>query len=537
MMDRVFCSNKHNGESVTIGSRVQDCRTGDRGVVCFVGQVGDASGIWIGVDWDNPDRGKHDGSHNGVRYFHAHFQTSGSFVRPTKLLSGIDLEAAVRGKYQAPPPDSKLVEHMVQHAINARFVQFVGMEHTSKKQSALETLRLVELKECLVSHAGPNSLSCLLPRVTDLNLSACLLPHWDAVAVIAKQLPKLHMLDVSENRLAFPEDPDALKPSFTGVQHLIMNHMLPQQSWQQLLQCAQMFPSLTNLQVAFNNLTALGPVPCGELKSLQKLDVGANPISDWAQLMHLAHLPCLQELNANNCRIPCVELRDTGDVALPFERLGSLFLANNPLDKWRSVCQLSRLPALHTLALDFKLQAENYFPEFAFAIIRSLVMLNRTSASRKEKRDYEIFYLNTFSDAYYAAGGDPDPHLARLTHEFVESHPTYLDLVREHGAPADGREQSEFSLRRGKLKDQKLTLNVTCMDGRPPLQQTLLPTIKVSRLKMMLKRSLKLPPSAQLTVTYAAKQKGKAFDIPLDSDHNELSFFSVEDGDTLHVCW
>jgi hypothetical protein len=57
-------------------------------------------------------------------------------------------------------------------------------------------------------------------------------------------------------------------------------------------------------------------------------------------------------------------------------------------------------------------------------------MLNRTSVSRKEKRDYEIFYLNSFSGAYYAAGGDPDPDLVRLTHEFVESHPTYLDLVR-----------------------------------------------------------------------------------------------------------
>lgn len=46
----------------------------------------------------------------------------------------MDLEAAVRDKYQAPPPDTTPVENLLQHAINARFVQFVGMEKVSKKQ-------------------------------------------------------------------------------------------------------------------------------------------------------------------------------------------------------------------------------------------------------------------------------------------------------------------------------------------------------------------------------------------------------------------
>lgn len=26
-------------------------------------------GLWLGVEWDEPDRGKHDGSHDGVQYF------------------------------------------------------------------------------------------------------------------------------------------------------------------------------------------------------------------------------------------------------------------------------------------------------------------------------------------------------------------------------------------------------------------------------------------------------------------------------------
>jgi dynactin complex subunit len=37
--------------------------------VRYVGAVPPAAGTWLGVEWDEPSRGKHDGSHAGVRYF------------------------------------------------------------------------------------------------------------------------------------------------------------------------------------------------------------------------------------------------------------------------------------------------------------------------------------------------------------------------------------------------------------------------------------------------------------------------------------
>lgn len=41
----------------------------DRGTVRYVGAVPPAAGVWLGVEWDEAARGKHDGSHAGVRYF------------------------------------------------------------------------------------------------------------------------------------------------------------------------------------------------------------------------------------------------------------------------------------------------------------------------------------------------------------------------------------------------------------------------------------------------------------------------------------
>lgn len=42
------------------------------GALCtvrYIGEVAGTTGSWLGVEWDDPSRGKHDGQHKGVRYF------------------------------------------------------------------------------------------------------------------------------------------------------------------------------------------------------------------------------------------------------------------------------------------------------------------------------------------------------------------------------------------------------------------------------------------------------------------------------------
>ena len=51
----------HVDERLQIGS--------ERATVRYIGQVSSQSGEWVGLEWDNESRGKHDGSVNGHRYF------------------------------------------------------------------------------------------------------------------------------------------------------------------------------------------------------------------------------------------------------------------------------------------------------------------------------------------------------------------------------------------------------------------------------------------------------------------------------------
>lgn len=46
---------------------------GEYGTVRYIGPLASQTGVWIGVQWDQPGRGKHDGvAPDGTRYFDAY---------------------------------------------------------------------------------------------------------------------------------------------------------------------------------------------------------------------------------------------------------------------------------------------------------------------------------------------------------------------------------------------------------------------------------------------------------------------------------
>lgn len=55
---------------MTASHKVNDRLSYD-GVLCsvrYIGPVARTSGTWLGVEWDDPTRRKHDGQHKGIRY-------------------------------------------------------------------------------------------------------------------------------------------------------------------------------------------------------------------------------------------------------------------------------------------------------------------------------------------------------------------------------------------------------------------------------------------------------------------------------------
>lgn len=50
-----------------VGQRIK--LHGHKGSIKFIGEVDGTSGVWLGIEWDDPKRGKHSGEKDGRKYF------------------------------------------------------------------------------------------------------------------------------------------------------------------------------------------------------------------------------------------------------------------------------------------------------------------------------------------------------------------------------------------------------------------------------------------------------------------------------------
>ncbi|XP_026130660.1 tubulin-specific chaperone E-like isoform X1 [Carassius auratus] len=200
-----------------VGRRVS-C-DGERGTVRYVGPVLPTTGLWLGVEWDDPERGKHDGSHEGVRYFTCRHPTGGSFVRPKKASFGVDYVTALKQRYEV-----ELQEVIGEELkISSKTVMMVGFEDIKQKQR-LENLTEVGLRRCEVSGPGAeNEIRNTTPLAQSLDLSGNLLSSWEVLAAITEQLESLRELQLSQNRLSISSEPSRLSPAFSCLRLLSLN--------------------------------------------------------------------------------------------------------------------------------------------------------------------------------------------------------------------------------------------------------------------------------------------------------------------------
>jgi dynactin complex subunit len=148
-------------EAISVGDRVVIAK--QKATVRYVGPVDGQEGIWVGVEWDDSSRGKHDGSTGGRRYFCCSTApTAGSFVRINKVIAGHSLVDALVLRYtnqlaegQSSTADSQ--HAYVSTASNKKlWVELVGQEQVTARQSKLELLTSARLVGANVSSVVSN---------------------------------------------------------------------------------------------------------------------------------------------------------------------------------------------------------------------------------------------------------------------------------------------------------------------------------------------------------------------------------------------
>ncbi|XP_006638630.3 tubulin-specific chaperone E [Lepisosteus oculatus] len=521
------------GPGDAVGRRVS-C-DGERGTVRYVGKVPPTAGIWLGVEWDNPERGKHDGTHEGVQYFKCSHPTGGSFVRPRKASFGVDFLTALRQRYDMEMEQDSAEELKIAN----KPVELVGFETVCQKLSQLNSLEAVSLQGSEVAGAGPdNEIQQNTPNILSLDLSESLLASWDDVASITWQLIKLRELQLSYNRLHMPANPACLSHCFASLKVLVLNSTGI--TWSEVLVCAPMWPVLEKLCLSSNAITVLQK-PVDVLQSLSLLDLSKNPLAGGDELQNIAHLPKLEKLILSNTGLSSIRFNDVGPGCKTsmFPSLKCLVVENNNISEWSFVNELEKLPNLQQLScFNNPLMTAGKSPEtvrqLIIAKVGGLQLLNKSKIQPVERRGAELDYRKMFGRVWLECGGDRDPERDRPSRAFAAEHPRFRTLIQKYGAPEEGelKQQQPFA-----LKNQLLTITFVCPDvtEKKPIEKKLPDSMNIQKVKGLLFRLLKVP-GAELRLSYtSSKMEGK--EIEIDNDLKPLQFYSIEDGDRVLVRW
>lgn len=201
-------------QGFALGGRVQDV-DGFKATIRYIGPViaaTDKSEIWLGVEWDNQSRGKHDGScvdDKGIlhRYFLCR-PGSGSFIRTSKVTSGVSLCAALSDRYGQPHDLPAGAEEILLDAFvrtskgNQRPIEFVGADNIRSHQQ-LSSLTKASARNASISCArhGEEDLQSLAGHLQELDLQDNLLYRWEDVFAIMSTLSQLRVLLLHGNKL------------------------------------------------------------------------------------------------------------------------------------------------------------------------------------------------------------------------------------------------------------------------------------------------------------------------------------------------
>lgn len=387
---------------LTVGRRIS--LGSHHGTIRYRGPVPPSTGEWLGIEWDDPTRGKHDGtSADGTHYFHVRTPGSASFIRPTasKLSCGCSFLEALRNKYLPPSQQAQtqtgLKDGEGQQQYSRKTIADIEIEAPNLDRIAKRAARLDRLKEVglggwqqldysldattrtsyNVARAfdrekgfGEGTIRETCPNIRWLDLSRSLLPDWEEVSLIAGELEYLYTLLLQFNRLQSPPHPIPASwvQRMGHIQDLRLDGTLIQ--WHEVLRLAPALFGLKHLQLGSNGLASLDSphgeagVPEGKaaavLPSLTSLSLEDNQLSSWSKLVSaLAPLPSLESLVLNHNHLSLIPPASTSSPRL--SRLKELHLQDNKLESWSSLEHISQwlghergLEALHISSIQEK---------------------------------------------------------------------------------------------------------------------------------------------------------------------------------------
>ncbi|PYI35467.1 RNI-like protein [Aspergillus indologenus CBS 114.80] len=442
---------------------------GDLCTVRYVGPVEGTTGDWLGVEWDDPSRGKHSGEHKGVRYFtcQRNHPTAGSFVRPSRPADKPrGLVEALREKYASEYLEQELARQRQETdpvalhkpiQISGKVVEEVGFDKIRKQLAELQALKIVLLDGLRVAgvlghqatadevDSAYEEIETTCPKITELDLSRNLLTSWSVVARICERLKHLKSLKLGGNRFGPVEE----GLTFHKITELYLDETLL--AWDEISAITHQFPSLTLLSASANQLSAItSPLSA----NITRLTLENNDFTSLSALQPLTSLPNLQHLSLRSNAISTISTPED-PTPLVFPSLTSLDLSRNKISTWLFLNHLpTTCPALTTLRISTNPLFDGPvgptsitgLPEkpmtvdeaymLTLARLANLQILNYGAVTPKDRTNGELYYLSLIAKELSATPEAEEPTI-------LAKHPRYAELCELHGEPEIRRASAE----------------------------------------------------------------------------------------------
>ncbi|KAK4451682.1 HotDog domain-containing protein [Podospora aff. communis PSN243] len=438
------------------------------GALCTVrysGEVAGTTGLWLGVEWDDPSRGKHDGQHKGVRYFSCKSKspTAASFVRPTRpadarqtFVSALNLKyASDAAKADDSTPKKQII-------ISGKVAEEVGFDKIRRQQAQLAELKNVFLDGTQIAYASPppdqagseQSISQVCPKVTELDLSRNLFDRLGTVVDICSELKSLQVLRVKGNRfqnILEDEKLESAESVFKNIRELAIDETL--MSWPEICHVASKFPTLYSLFSSANQLSSLSLIPTAPLIStLVSVHMEFNEFTSIADIAPLSAITSLRNIHLKGNHIASINSASSPTAPVFTKNLAYLDVSYNQISSWSFIDALpASFPGLTSLRFAhnpvydnpdlesstttsvtaFKASSSN---EEAYMLLLArlpptMKTINFSTITPADRSNAEMFYLSRIARQVSAA---PESEEASI----LSSHRRWGELCEAYGEPA-----------------------------------------------------------------------------------------------------
>lgn len=520
-------NHRVNVDDLDIGARI---RVGDDDLatIRYIGEIPNHPGIWVGVEWDNPERGKHNGFVDNVQYFETSYPTSGSMIRPTKIAEFESVRDAIECRYLFESLMDDQLFKETQRQIKASLFEYVPDNKNQAKDGHTNHLTTVSLPNSNISNAGDLS---PFANLLVLDLTASLLRTWRAVAEIVCQLPKLEYLDLTRNRLQLPDEQEIaeLEPKFRHLKSINLRRCHIRQ-WSTLIHIARLWPNIEKLAIAENSITYLTTPDINQIfRNLRFLDLKGNPLNNFTEVLKLGNIKTLETLYCIFNHFEKISLPDClPDAYLDiFPNLIEINLQENHIiDQLTTFNELDKLPSLKHLMVTVnpRIGFEETFTN-AIAHIKQLDVLNKKTITPAERRGAEYDIWKKFSSDWIKTRDDPDGRLA-----FMKTCRAYASLVKKYGAPDDLISNIPKASKFVTLKLVNANTNQATIKRVPR-------SITISTLQTLINKLLSTNFSSNKLPKLKYIDNDNHLEVLMDNLNKTLDYYSIQDSNTVIADW